>query len=515
MDTLPKELLFIIFSDLNLKDRAKCRRVCIHLKNAIDSNLESITHIAFTPRFSDHFLYIYRKYVNAKFVKVSDRNIGFPSNLASFLASKCPNLQVLIGSLGMNLVDLHKFSKSLKFFACSHLDVPNTVQTKQLFNQFEQLETFYSKHENTGLDLLKEVLHWKSNFFTHFSNPSNELLQQIADTIGPEKVRSIEYNRRSDFCYSIPRSIAASLLCLTIQRFDLSNVGDLFEKPVFEGPLLNLIAIKAEIRIFTQTDYENLLVSRKFQNITFKLDHLLPVIQLRNFLASLNSYDQLERMIFYIERPIEEPEVISFEVSLPPRIQLFELFLPEKSYEIVDASSSTLTELRVCNLLTFEWNFPKLTQLFIKFDSLKYKLNEDDAKKLFLSLSKCTRMEIIEVSFDVLQENFVFQSIINSFGTMKHLKLVDFKPTDPLEPFSFGSVPDKPKCEPVVKIDQSKLPSVTSFQFHFPVNVQLHTLDSLEKRSIHYKDDDDVEFVINGDKYYYFEYGQYVNSNCA
>lgn len=516
MGTLPYDLLVEIVSHLSLHDRARCRRVCKSFRDAVDYNWKKITHLTFQINdVRDHHFYIYRKFFDADFVKMSEKYAFFTSNLADFLSLKCPNLQVLYVPSPILLDDLHKLSKSLKFFSCGRLRVTNEHEAVRLMDDFKQLETFYCSPNSYGMEKIEKKLSWKRNFFYHISNPSYELLEQITNSLGPQNIRSIEYDTYSRSMYHIPEIICSNLSCLSMHT----------NKPEFDGFLSNLISLEVRLSRLQQSDFEKLFSSRKLKFASCELKELVAPEQLQNLLLSLNSYDQLESMIFHVSGAICLPG--SLKVSLPPKIRTFKLSLPKYFCELMDASSPTLTELTIHNLTTFEWEFPKLKELSIEFIRPNYKLNEDEVKKLSLSLSKCIRMEVIKVSFSVLQDNFVFQFIIDSFETMKKLKKVQIMRSETnflvegsielgevalsiLRRVGFISFPTDGRQDiPTVTIDQSLIPSVTHFQLGYPVNVQFHTLKSYERKDCEYHDDD-VKLVLDDGINYYFKYGKLI-----
>lgn len=506
MESLPTELMVKIVSRLNLHDQAKCRLVSRSFKNAVESNLKSITHIALeeVDVKSDHY-FIYIKFLDASFFQINEskKYICFSSKLASFLAMKCPNIQVLYSkSLRMRLKDLQKLGKSLKFFSCYKFFVPEkSSHTIQQLNSFEQLEAFHCTKFNHKIDEIsnfKNKLLLKSNFITHIENPSNELLSQFTNSSVSKNIRSVEYNGKSDESHSLHETIASNLSCFSIKHRE-------YNPPNIEGPLSNLVSLSLEGGYFLKGYCDNLFDSYKLVNINCIVSFQRSFYP--DFFISLNLYHHLKYIKFaQIYTPSSQ---LSFlEVSLPPEIEIFDVFIESVTFEIINASSATLRELTINNLGTYEWQFPRLELLHLKFTRIHPELKEEHVKELSLSLSKCTRMKILTISSNTLQSNFMFQSILDSMKVMSELETVLFK-RYPSYNRSFLAIPNRRENSSAIKIDQSKLSSVVKFELEFPVNVQFYTLKSCERIDNHY-DDDDVKFVLNGCINYYFKYGKLV-----
>lgn len=487
---LPIELVVTIVSLLDIKDRVKCRRVCKLFKDAIDINLQFVTHVHFgkSDLSRDRNFQIFRQFLDARFesINITGFVYVFFSNIASFLASKCPNLQVLyledVCSYGISLEKLHVLSKSLRFFRFQGVKIQNTEQAIRLLSDFKQLQNFSLEYGIDELNEFRENLQWKNNSLTHLLNPSYDSLLQISNSIETVNIRSIEYNEKWKGTFTIPASIITNLQCLTMTNSVDSFGMDFQQEQVFAVPLSNLISLNANFHASIQYDYENLFASKKLETIWCDWFSPLPFELLQNFFISLNSYKELTFLncsAYDTDNDLLEGSIL--KVSLPPKISL--LLLPSHGnfIEIIEPSSQTLTEFKIYNLLNYEFNFPQMIDFELEFTLQNYKLNEEDTEKLARSLSKCTEMEYITILFRTVQETSVLQTIIDSLYTMKKLKKVDFKMLSNVNSSA-------PRNESVLTIDQSKLSSVENFKFTFPVNVRFHTLESCIRKENFYSE---------------------------
>lgn len=127
MECLPFEVHRIIFSFLSLEEQINCREVCKTLKESVELNLRSVTHLQLfrkdvyyrefkmdTPTFAHDEFFI------KPFHTIScDADEFMHSEMWSFLGNYCPNLQVVDAPIfSILFTDLQKVAKRLTYFCC-------------------------------------------------------------------------------------------------------------------------------------------------------------------------------------------------------------------------------------------------------------------------------------------------------------------------------------------------------------------------------------------------------------
>lgn len=208
MDPLPDEVILLIFENLPLDARAKCRLVSRRFKLFIEDSLRSVDRIMLCA----YFLFPHINYVPAFSRNVTTIDTSF----WKFINTYCAPLLNLYFNNSVPINNMLPASSKIKSIICRYFTDPIDVPFHQLITEhFFNLEEFRSG----------ENIHFCRNFIesgqnrriNHLSLPCDETNETCLDVI-PRGVKSLFLNYSSERTVPILTNlIASSLKQLTIR----------------------------------------------------------------------------------------------------------------------------------------------------------------------------------------------------------------------------------------------------------------------------------------------------------
>lgn len=475
MDRLPFDAQEEVFALLSINDRANCRLVSSSFKQMAEADLRQITHLKMLP-LNDKPLVGWRKklvrrckilqplYIRENFmskpfvrglVKCNDGRNGksVDGSFFAFLEKFCPNLKVLeMKRMQVTHENMLHVASSVQFFICDHFDMPLNFQQlgpQGLIGPFAQLQGLTEKRRIPALDWPEHLLRRKSAHFvtkqllkmhrpickinlrffdetTSFDEDDPLKKSDPLDENNPLDLETIEYlawgkvkclDVRNGVTLSpdyFTPSLAQSLLCLTINLL-----------PLNETSLPNLTYLRMKVDHFAREEqlqsYEQRMpIAPNLRSFSYygSFMHFPRAAKLFKYVLSLEKLEELHLEMFI---PGDE----QMETFVPPpnlKRLTFQLKSRTDSPLQLGNESHSLRYLDVSPMDNLQFDLPNLRQLLCPNVLL-----HSGPAKLISSLSKCHKLQLLELAFEDPKIDFL-QALIDQIcklTRLDHLSLTE------------------------------------------------------------------------------------------
>lgn len=500
MESLPFDVHRIIFSFLTLKEQVRCRQVCKSLKESVELNLQSVTHLALVLDREDDlsqatWSYAYDQFYDKPFHFVLSKDDHSDMEMWSFLGNYCPNLQVVdAADFEIYYSDLLEISNKLTYFYFEDIIVeeedlellgnlnedesdekwPEPFITQ--FDPFENLQGFKLRGqlwrpygEGNGIfnsAAHAETLRREKKTIATLAVDTENPYTKVVDTNWYESLAAcnlrcleLRYERyypvdTTRLPPALPQSLAHNLVEL---YFSLESVNSEFfrlSRGFFSAPFPNLkyFYFSCSCRSFDQNF------------LTVVLDSA-PRLKTFGFFGIID-FDVLEKSLRRISL-LEDILSIKFDVILYDSMDILQIYLPPKIEEFVlranrvfrrQLMNSQLSSLRVLDtafLINDCFKAPNLENVVASF------VHEPsfDLTKIFPDLPK---IKLIKLQFHIQLDNI--QSLIDSLSKLETLEEVLLSSDEGME-------------DQVVIFKQRDFSFLKRFTFQWSVKFVFHPLD--------------------------------------
>lgn len=465
MNELPLDVHLEILAYLSINERARCRLVSKPLKNSSEFSLRSITHLSVSQMCYDE----HREIINDSVKTAEEEMIGsyVRDNFLSrpfvrgrtnyfwqsdevdpsffpFIGKFCPYLKVLrMKGMVISRENLLHISKSIQYFTCYRFVLPTNFERKDISSSFlaplpllkgfdEGNDWCDGRKECATNCLARRLLQLNRPIAKIYMTKVKPILRLLDRESG---VRCLDIRRKKDApsFYSVSKPLAQSIEDLTV-NFVPNN-----EFCKFALPKLRYLKVINKFDWPPPIEFEGKMISASnlkgfsfHGNITY--GSLLKLLQYFHSLEHLQEIELKATIQSNDYHPVDG-EKKDIEFYFPPNLKKLTIARPSSwlrmSYgsrvKLAGCVPESLEYLKINELTIPEFNLSNHEfNLNLKLICGKI-TREVDSSKLIKYLSKCIKLEILELRFTFCPEVEILQSLVDmllSLPNLDHLKLV-------------------------------------------------------------------------------------------